>query len=762
MNHVIISREYPPGPYPLGGIGTYVDHISRLLASHGETVHVIGQLSPNATTARESRLAGRLIVHRVPLDEPLPQGDPADRETLRAFGDSVLPAQAFMWQAAILAESLIESDAIDVIEAQEYEAPSYFLLLRRALGLATARPVPVIVHLHTPTEFVFKQNEWDQARPDYLPLKRLEDYTIRAADALLCPSRFLARIAERHYHIETGSIQVMPYPVGAADVLHRDTDIWTHGTICYVGRLEPRKGVTEWIDAAVAVAADDPALQFTFIGGDTSYSGTGDRSMREVLLTRIPNALRARFTFIDNIPREQLLGHLARARIAVVPSRWENFPNTCIEAMSSGLPVLASPTGGMAEMVDDGRTGWIAGGPDARSLEIAFRRALATPSTVLEEMGAAAAASIRVLCNNDDTIRRHLEFRRRVAERGSIRSTRVVSPSARMAQDASRSGERPSRNSSPTGISVVVRSRRPDLSSGCIESLVSQTIPPAHVVLIVPPDSKVREPFHAGSNRSAWHVVRHVDAGSAAASNEALRIAGCNSLGVTFLDDEWILAPEYVAVMDGVLRQCPDVGIVTPWHKDDGDICTTLPPAFPYQWVWNDIGPCAAFRMAAIDEAGGMRTTLTDSYAVWDLCNAILAGAWRAAPFPRALASRAGTALPVAAPIGRPAVSHESILSRFPELLAPDAAEVAVLLRLGVGPARTGPGLKKHPPTGTMTLRDVLHATPEQRRDLVARAMADPAHVARWMIWHGRRALVTSRLHHLVAAARAALLPRQS
>ena len=36
MNHLIINREYPPCSYPPGGIGTYVDHISRLLARMGK------------------------------------------------------------------------------------------------------------------------------------------------------------------------------------------------------------------------------------------------------------------------------------------------------------------------------------------------------------------------------------------------------------------------------------------------------------------------------------------------------------------------------------------------------------------------------------------------------------------------------------------------------------------------------------------------------------------------------------------------------
>jgi hypothetical protein len=67
MKHLIICREYPPAPG--GGIGTYVFHISRLLADSGETVHVIGQLWEGAEKKVEEDLGGRLVIHRVPYKD---------------------------------------------------------------------------------------------------------------------------------------------------------------------------------------------------------------------------------------------------------------------------------------------------------------------------------------------------------------------------------------------------------------------------------------------------------------------------------------------------------------------------------------------------------------------------------------------------------------------------------------------------------------------------------------------------------------------
>lgn len=684
MNHLIINRDYPPSSYQPGGIGTYVAHIARLLAEHGETVHVITQRWPGAARAREERVNGRLVVHRVSLDDPLPQAGSEDAALLRSFRHSVLPVQAFAWQAARLAESLIDAAAIDVIEAQEYEAPLYFLLLRRALGLSTCRPAPAVVHLHTGTEFVVTQNRWDLSRPDCLAAKRLEDYTIRAADALLCPSRFLAGFAQRHYQLDDRVIEVIPYPIGATPVLPRTPETWRSGTICYVGRLEPRKGVVEWVDAAVAVARADVSPRFTLIGGDVPFSEDSP-STRAVLLEHIPADLADRFTFVDFVPRNELARHLEQACMAVVPSRWENFPNACIEAMSSGLPVLASPTGGMAEMIDDGRTGWIAAGRDRRSLETALRRALATPADALARMGAAAAAAIRVLCDNERTVERQLEFRRRVAKDGARRSTHVASASTFVLQRPAMPTPDPPDNDAPSAVAVVVTTRVQNraaagiASAACIASITAQSEPPAHVAVSSP--DALADVVRRGIDD--WHP-----------------------LAIAIVDGDCVLAPSYVAAIRKVFTECPVAGIMTPWLGVDDRTHTGLPPAFPFQWAWNDVGPCAAFRVRAIADAGGPQSDLGTDDMVWALSNAILARGWVAVAYPAALAT----------------VREGDALERTRAALSAAAA----------GPPASG---------RTITVREALRATPQLRHDLARRAVANPRYALRWLAWHARRTL---------------------
>ena len=423
MTHLILCREYPPAPYPAGGIGTYARHIARQLAEAGETVHMIGQLWEGAPNRIETSCEGRLIVHRISVEEPIaatPEEEQAQRKILQQLAASTCPTQLFSWQAARYVEALLEREHIDTIEAQEWEAPLYYLLARRAVGLGPAQRPPCIVHLHSPSQMIFEYNEWDQTLTDFLPLARFEEYTIRSADALLCPSRYLAQQVSELFNLGPDRVEVIPYAVGVeTPVFSRTPEAWARDAICYVGRLELRKGVIEWVDAAVNVARTHPTVSFDFFGADTYLGGGAGPSVLEFLKKRIPRTLQPRFRFHGTRTRAELLQALAEVSIAVVPSRWENFPFTCIEAMSTGLPVLASPHGGMAEMIVDNQSGWITADGSAAGLEAGLRRALATSPHDRGALGRCAADSIRVMCNNDTIVARHIAFRKKVAAVGS-------------------------------------------------------------------------------------------------------------------------------------------------------------------------------------------------------------------------------------------------------------------------------------------------------------------------------------------------------
>lgn len=646
MKHLIICREYPPAPS--GGIGTYVDHFSRLLVERGETVHIIGQLWAGAEQTVEERHDGKLIIHRVPFEDWRTAGHkpcPAVQSP-EAVGlyESSFPPQSYAWQAGLLAEHLIEQEGIDVVEAQEYEAPLYYLQLRRGLGLGPKRQPPCIVHLHSPSQFLFHYDDYDEHHLAHTTAKRLEDYTIRSADALLCPSRYLARQVETHYALENGRIHVIPYPLGHPPFVERDLCTWEQGTICYLGRLERRKGIFEWIDAAVSVAPEYPAVSFEFIGANAL--GTSRLDGNEMVRKRIPEHLKTRFHFRGHQPRVLLPNCLAGARMAVVPSRWENFPNTCMEAMGTGLPVLASCEGGMVEMIEDGRTGWIADPPSSEGLAATLRRALGTSASTLAAMGREAAASIRRTCDNDTIVQRQLEFRTRLVQQGCTHSLQIaVTPPWTKKPLPGQSCDLEARYPAAEGIGLVITS----LNNGrhldeCLASVQDQTRKVSRIVIV--DAGSTDDQTSAALNQAqqdGWDIIRLATGEPASAKNagiEWMRQADKQPLALAFLDAKDRVRPDFVSVCETVFARDRKIGLVSSWALDLGrerSVWSRPCPEFPYQWLANDLVPFTAVRMEALLEVGRFKDGMDHGYDRWDLFDCVMASGWTAVTVPMIL-----------------------------------------------------------------------------------------------------------------------------
>ena len=687
MNHLIVCREYPPAPG--GGIGTYTAKIAQLLASRGEIVHVVGQQWHGAQRTVERLLNGCLTIHRLPYDNwAAILGRPAHpalrAQPERGLFNSSYPPQCFAWQVAVLAERLVEREGIDLIEAPEYEAPLYFFMLRRALGFGPRRQPPCLIHLHSPTEFIARHNDWPLTAADISTALQLEAYTMAAADGLLCPSDALAVEAVEHYGLVRSDIAVIPLPLGRdSGVLKRDASTWASGSICFVGRLERRKGVLEYLDAAVAVAQENPAATFEFVGANVLAS---DPVSSAALVEQfVPRPLRRRFRFHGELPRAALPDVLRRARIAAVPSRWENFPYACVEALCSGLPALVTRRGAMPTMIEDGRSGWLVDDANPQCLVQALRRAVETPPAQLEAMGAEAAMAIRQLCDNDAILDRQLGLREVLVSRGAARSQHLpnVLPFAHWSR-LGRPTRRQPRAHAARGIAVVlVDESRDAVTAPCVQAIAGQTEQPPAVVLATARVG-IRVLTH-------WRVIRP-PSDTQSTGTVAVQAALDESpvpLGIAVLGAGDELEPDFVACCAHVLTSCPEVGLVGGWVMAKGRAgrLEAHPcPAFPHQWLHNSVGLPVVVRAEALREAGGFPPGPLQM-AAWEVANAVLAAGWIGVTYP-AIWARHTAPRPAAGPgLGGPRQSLPArSRERFAELIRVDDEAIA---RLSKRPAGT-------------------------------------------------------------------------
>lgn len=615
LTHLILCREYPPAPYPPGGIGTYVRHIAAALADAGETVHVIAHRWAGAPIARETLAGGRLVIHRVALDDPPRGAFVADGDDLvpPALLASPSPAQAFAWQAALLAEQLVLDAGIDVIEAQEWEAPLAHFQLRRAAGLGPSRLPPCVVHIHSPTERIFAANGWDTSVADFAPTAALEAYSITRADAVLCPSRFIADEVTARYALAPARVTVVPYPRGRGEVLERGDDVWAGGGVCHVGRLEPRKGVLEWAQAIGRVAPSHPDAVFHFIGGDTPLAVTGGRSVGDAMRAHVPRLLRRQLRFHGTHDAAGVAARLALASMAVVPSRWENYPYSCIEAMSTGLPMIVSPDGGMRELVEDGVSGWVARAATPDGFADALTRALATPAGVRRDMGRAAAVTVQRVCDAAAIAARHVTYKRGLA-RASLAVAPAVSP--------------------VTDVSVVV-------VGGTDAGAIAETL------------ASLRE---AGVPASSVHVVASTASGAgidpgiamttcAPADVEAAAMgaarAGAAVSPVAFVDAGLRVSPSALRMLAAWLARDDRLGLVAGWTVRTSGVRRVDVQPLPSHPHIDDAGgtaPLILVRRAALTAAVASRRTLADH---------VLRGPLEGAVCPRVIADTATPSTPV-------------------------------------------------------------------------------------------------------------------
>jgi glycosyltransferase involved in cell wall biosynthesis len=119
----------------------------------------------------------------------------------------------------------------------------------------------------------------------------------------------------------------------------------------YIGRLVVEKGVMEFVHAIPLALEQRPDLQFLIIG-----TGRLDEALEKAMGGK-PWA--SQVTWLKWVEHDRIPDYLNQLKLAVIPSYSEGLPNLALEAMGCGTPVLASPVGGIPDLVTDGETGFL-------------------------------------------------------------------------------------------------------------------------------------------------------------------------------------------------------------------------------------------------------------------------------------------------------------------------------------------------------------------------------------------------------------------
>lgn len=154
------------------------------------------------------------------------------------------------------------------------------------------------------------------------------------------------------------------------------------GVVGYLGRISPEKGLIHLVRAAPLVLEGFPAARFV-IGG-IPFTEEGEQYLEKVRSEIDGLGLSGRFDFTGLV--QDAPGFLGDLSILVLPSEKEGSGTIILEAMATGIPVVAFDTGGQRELIADGVDGYLVGGLNPEGLAEAIVRVLADPGAA-KEMG---------------------------------------------------------------------------------------------------------------------------------------------------------------------------------------------------------------------------------------------------------------------------------------------------------------------------------------------------------------------------------------
>ncbi|MEO5740896.1 MAG: glycosyltransferase [Vicinamibacterales bacterium] len=391
---VMVASSYPR--FEGDSVGSFMEPIAQGIAARGHEVHLVAPWHPKWTRPKIDRGVHFHLFHYAPL------------QALNTFGYAEgMRADVRLRRSAIAVAPLaILAGWFKALRvAQKKRATimhAHWVIPGGVIGAAAAGSIPLVISLHGSDVFVAERH----------PAARL------AARAAFSRARWVTACSEdlraRAVAIgaDTERSNVIPYGVDS-ERFKPDADSRARGRallgiadhvplIFAVGRLVKKKGFEYLIDAAAALKAVEPRL-LVAIAGD----GDLDASLR----ARARDAgVGEAVQFLGDVPHDVVSTLLAAADVAVAPSvhddagNVDGLPNTVMEIMASGTPLVATPAGGIGAVATDGVTARLVPERDVRALASAIGGVLRDP--------AAAAVMAR---EARDFVRRHHSWAR-VAE----------------------------------------------------------------------------------------------------------------------------------------------------------------------------------------------------------------------------------------------------------------------------------------------------------------------------------------------------------
>ncbi|HQN17744.1 MAG TPA: glycosyltransferase family 4 protein [Syntrophobacteraceae bacterium] len=376
MKIAFVTPEYITEHNFHGGLANYLSRVAQGLLQLGQRPIVI------VASDREEYLEDKGVpVYRVNVAAPWEKT--VDRIPLARRLNTPLK---WLWQSRKLNERLSRlhsQEHIDVVQYASYTATALF-------GIRT---IPSIIRLSSVQEGL-DLGYGRRENPERRLLRYLDFRSMKNADRIFAPSHLLAHHVEQMVGKHVTVIE-SPYvaPESPLDTAPYDDLLADKHYILTFGSLGLLKGIDTIAEIIHDLLNTHPRLHYVFLGKDMGFQG---RPMMQHVWEKA-GSLRARVMYMGIMPHAQLYPIIRGARLVVLPSKVDNLPNTCIEAMAMGKVVIGTQGASFEQLIENNANGFLCPMDNPQSLKETIEAALAMDDHDMLSMGRKAAERIELL-----------------------------------------------------------------------------------------------------------------------------------------------------------------------------------------------------------------------------------------------------------------------------------------------------------------------------------------------------------------------------
>ncbi len=295
-----------------------------------------------------------------PLVEPLQSaGIPVECLRLRQRHESATRQQRTLIRACCEFSRLLRVQQPAILQT--------FLFHANIAGRVAAK-VAGISHVVSGIRVAERRSQWRL---------RLDRWSEGLVDRHVCVSQAVAEFSINQSGLSRSKVVAIPNGVDVE--LFRDaepTDLSNFGiepgskVVLSVGRLDEQKDPLVLLAAFEQLAGQHADARLLFVGQVPLEASLRAEVVRRGLDRRVHFAGR----------QSNIAGIMRAADVFVLASKWEGMPNVVLEAAAAGLPIVSTRAEGVAEIIDDGRTGLLVEIGNANALAAAIRETLQNPT----------------------------------------------------------------------------------------------------------------------------------------------------------------------------------------------------------------------------------------------------------------------------------------------------------------------------------------------------------------------------------------------